>query len=346
MNEATMLTQVLPAAKFAVACASRLAASVQAAVLASAGDKLSKADTSPVTIGDFGAQAIVSLLLQHHTQHLDGFRFRLLAEEESSTFVAGGDALQSHVLQAINDTLAWAGHPAGPRATISVADVASLIDAGRVEDADAGTVGRENGYFILDPIDGTKGFLRQGQWAVGLAYLQAGSPVLSVIACPNLPYYDAANGAGAAGAGEGAAGVPALAPGQRGSLFTAIAGRGAFVEPLPDLLAAAAAGMPALPPSARALAAAPTDAEGCSAASAAAPVSAAAWCAGAQRIRVSDARAGPSTLYAESFERGHSDRSSTSVVAAAAGILREPLRCDSMVKYCMVARGQADLFMR
>jgi 3'-phosphoadenosine 5'-phosphosulfate (PAPS) 3'-phosphatase len=333
MNEATMLTQILPAAKFAVACASRLAASVQAAVLASAGDKLSKADTSPVTIGDFGAQAIVSLLLQHRTQHLDGFRFRLLAEEESSTFVSGGDALQSHVLQAVNDTLAWAGNPVGPRAKLSVADVASLIDAGRVEDAEAGAVGRENGYFILDPIDGTKGFLRQGQWAVGLAYLQAGSPVLSVIACPNLPYYDAAIGAAAAGAGEGAPRVPALAPGQRGSLFTAVAGRGAFVEPLPDLLAAAAAAdMPALPSGGGEQAAVPSDAAG--------------WCAGAQRIRVSDVGAGPSTLYAESFERGHSDRSSTSVVAAAAGILREPLRCDSMVKYCMVARGQADLFMR
>ncbi|MGE4196653.1 MAG: inositol monophosphatase family protein, partial [Phycisphaerales bacterium] len=39
----------------------------------------------------------------------------------------------------------------------------------------------------LDPIDGTKGFLRGQQYAVCLAYIVGDSPVVAVLGCPNLP---------------------------------------------------------------------------------------------------------------------------------------------------------------
>jgi 3'(2'), 5'-bisphosphate nucleotidase len=38
----------------------------------------------------------------------------------------------------------------------------------------------------LDPIDGTKGYLRGGQYAVALALIEGGRPVLGVLGCPNL----------------------------------------------------------------------------------------------------------------------------------------------------------------
>ena len=45
--------------------------------------------------------------------------------------------------------------------------------------------------WCLDPIDGTKGFLRGrvggGQYCVALALLEDGVPVLGVLGCPNLP---------------------------------------------------------------------------------------------------------------------------------------------------------------
>lgn len=41
--------------------------------------------------------------------------------------------------------------------------------------------------WALDPIDGTKGFLRGGQYAVCLALLEDGEPVLGVMGTPNLP---------------------------------------------------------------------------------------------------------------------------------------------------------------
>lgn len=40
-------------------------------------------------------------------------------------------------------------------------------------------------YWVLDPVDGTKGFLRREQFAVCLALVERGRPVLAVLACPN-----------------------------------------------------------------------------------------------------------------------------------------------------------------
>jgi len=62
--------------------------------------------------------------------------------------------------------------------------------------------------WTLDPIDGTKGFLRGGQYAVCLAFLVNSVVELSVIGCPNLP-------------------IDPLKPeGPRGCLFVAVRGQG------------------------------------------------------------------------------------------------------------------------
>lgn len=41
--------------------------------------------------------------------------------------------------------------------------------------------------WTLDPIDGTKGFLRGGQYAVGLALIVDSVVQFGVMGCPNLP---------------------------------------------------------------------------------------------------------------------------------------------------------------
>jgi 3'(2'), 5'-bisphosphate nucleotidase len=63
--------------------------------------------------------------------------------------------------------------------------------------------------WTLDPIDGTKGFLRGEQYAVCLALIIDAQVQLGVIGCPNLP-------------------VHASNPdGPRGCLFVAVRGQGA-----------------------------------------------------------------------------------------------------------------------
>jgi 3'(2'), 5'-bisphosphate nucleotidase len=69
-------------------------------------------------------------------------------------------------------------------------------------------------YWTLDPIDGTKGFLRNDQYAVALALIEDGDLKVGVLACPNLPV------------------DPSQPDGPRGLLFWGSRGGGSFVEPI------------------------------------------------------------------------------------------------------------------
>ncbi len=74
--------------------------------------------------------------------------------------------------------------------------------------------------WTLDPIDGTKGFLRGEQYAVCLALLVDARVELGVMGCPNLP-------------------VSAADPtGPRGCIFVAVRGQGAYQLPLDNPFAA------------------------------------------------------------------------------------------------------------
>jgi 3'(2'), 5'-bisphosphate nucleotidase len=72
------------------------------------------------------------------------------------------------------------------------------------------TGGASGRHWALDPIDGTKGFLRGGQYAVCLGLLKDGEVVLGVMGCPNLPV------------------DPKNPDGEKGALFVAVKGEGAF----------------------------------------------------------------------------------------------------------------------
>jgi 3'(2'), 5'-bisphosphate nucleotidase len=124
-----------------------------------------KADSSPVTVADLAAQALVSLALAEALP-ADG----LMGEEDSAPLVAT-PALADAVLDRVR----------ARRPTTSLADVRAALD----RCADAGGPGRR--WWTLDPIDGTKGFLRDEQYAVALALIEDGEVVLAAMACPNLP---------------------------------------------------------------------------------------------------------------------------------------------------------------
>ncbi|XP_047311796.1 SAL1 phosphatase isoform X2 [Impatiens glandulifera] len=165
----------LAAAKKAASLAARLCQKVQRELLRS--DVQSKSDKSPVTVADYGSQALVSFVLE---RELHPEAFSLVAEEDS------GDLLKEESLETlhritkhVNETLISDGsYGVSP---LSAEDVAVAIDKGKSE---GGPHGR---HWVLDPIDGTKGFLRGDQYAIALALLDEGKVVLGVLACPNLP---------------------------------------------------------------------------------------------------------------------------------------------------------------
>ncbi|GJM87839.1 hypothetical protein PR202_ga03833 [Eleusine coracana subsp. coracana] len=164
----------LAAAKKAVSLAARLCQRVQRDILQS--DIQSKVDRTPVTVADYGSQVLVSLVLK---MELPSQSFSMIAEEDSKDLRS--DAAQEileHITNLVNETIVSDG---SYDISLSKDDVLSAIDGGKSE---GGPSGR---HWILDPIDGTKGFIRGDQYAVALGLLDEGKVVLGVLGCPNLP---------------------------------------------------------------------------------------------------------------------------------------------------------------
>ena len=169
----------------AVRIASRVTRRLQAAL---GGVFLTKDDRSPVTVADYAAQALVSLVLPPEDA--------IVGEETSPDLVtAEGREVMARVADAVRSELPG----------VAANQVGEAID--RCSNA-GGATGR---FWVLDPIDGTKGFLRGDQYAIALGLMEDGEVVGGVLGCPNLP---SANG--------------------RGCLFAAARGRGAWELPLDE----------------------------------------------------------------------------------------------------------------
>lgn len=144
-----------------VEAASRLCASIRSSQ--SLGT-LHKWDASPVTIADFAAQAV---MCQHLHQAFP--QDSIVAEEEATE-------LRRSTSTALLDTVTDWVRSSLPEATPT--QVCDWIDLGR------GSVGKR--FWTLDPIDGTKGFLRGDQYAVALALIEDGVVQLGGLGCPAL----------------------------------------------------------------------------------------------------------------------------------------------------------------
>ncbi len=139
-----------------------------------AGDAVTKGDRSPVTLADLAAQVVVSVRLA------EVFAEDPLLAEEDSAALARSQEMSHQVLEQAQRHVP----------SLSVERAARALDRGG--HAGGGT-GR---YWVLDPIDGTKGFLRGDQYAVALALVADGSVVVGALGCPNLPDPASAIGAG------------------------------------------------------------------------------------------------------------------------------------------------------
>jgi HAL2 family 3'(2'),5'-bisphosphate nucleotidase len=315
LNSDEDVGRLMAAAKVAVRFACRVTTTVQA----SAFSRILKSDTSPVTVADFAAQAIISIVLQHELALPSDTPFRMMGEEDEATFRGAGPEVMARVAQLVEATIpkaaflpdAVSGHES---AAWSVEEVAAAVGIGGYPGARVADGSSCPPFWVLDPVDGTKGFLRRGQYAVGLAYVSCGSVSLAVIGCPNLPYPTLVDGhvpgsmaALQPGAVQAAAHADAAV--RIGTLCSALAGGGAFQEPLL--------------PTAEEAAVAPA------------------------RLHVSSAHpSSPSFHVAQSFERTESDAAASAHLCASLSIVASPLLLDSMVKYCLVARGEAAAYFR
>lgn len=184
-------TQELAVARAAVRAAARLCEDVQSGV---APDALAKKDKSPVTVADFGSQALVCRALA------DAFPGVAIVGEEDSRELREPDAAPL-LERVVGHVRAVAG-----LAEATTDEVCGWIDLGAAE-------GGRGTFWTLDPIDGTKGFLRGDHYAIALALVEQGKPTVAALGCPKLQV----------------GGAP-----RPGALLTAVAGQGTHVEPLFD----------------------------------------------------------------------------------------------------------------
>ncbi|KAI3629872.1 hypothetical protein MIR68_011307 [Amoeboaphelidium protococcarum] len=137
------------------------------------GSQMIKDDLSPVTVADFAAQAVVNYVLMGQ---LRNHQYAMISEESSEDLRqkqngSSSSKLSKAVLDLVNATL---------KESLGESDLYHLVDEGK------STALSSNEYFTLDPIDGTKGFIRGQQYAVCLALIRDGQVVLAAMACPNL----------------------------------------------------------------------------------------------------------------------------------------------------------------
>ena len=151
----------------------KLAAStvVQAAALCRAVQQealleaMEKGDRSPVTVADYGSQALICQQLAAAFP-----QDPIVAEEDSGALRRPSSKVQ--LAQVVRHVRRFLPDASSER-------VCAWIDAGR------GCVAQR--FWTLDPIDGTKGFMRREQYAIALALIEHGQVQVAALGCPALP---------------------------------------------------------------------------------------------------------------------------------------------------------------
>jgi len=159
-----MITLNSPETRFAMQAVEQASLLVKQVQAEMAAQTLTKGDRSPVTVADFASQALVGYLLGQTFPNDP-----LVAEEDAQE-------LRDPAQQAILDKVTGFVRRILPEA--SPETVCNWIDRGGSETGER--------FWTLDPIDGTKGFLRGEQYAVALALIIDGKVQLGVLGCPNL----------------------------------------------------------------------------------------------------------------------------------------------------------------
>jgi len=172
------------------------AAALTESVRDSMGEVLEKDDRTPVTVADFGSQALICRAL------LEAFpNDPVIGEEDSSALRNPDNAeVRDQVVQQVR----------AHQDNATPEGIYSWIDHGTARDY-------SDRFWTLDPIDGTKGFVRGDQYAIALALIVDGTPQVAALCCPYLP-----------------SSMDADDPETRGQAFLAVRGEGTLQRPLGD----------------------------------------------------------------------------------------------------------------
>lgn len=130
---------------------------------------------------DWSVQAIVSWVL---SEAFGSENVAIVAEEDVEVLSKPSSVgLLEAVVRTVNECLADAPRFGlkGPGTDLDAKSVLAAISRCNLAGA------RGSKFWVLDPVDGTLGFVRGDQYAIALALIEDGEPVLGVLGCPNYP---------------------------------------------------------------------------------------------------------------------------------------------------------------
>lgn len=126
-----------------------------------------KGKDDPVTIADYGTQAIICRALMMHFPH-----DAVISEEAGRQFVElVAPEQRAQIVELVSDILGE---------TVTEATMVSWLDHGKDRDA-ART-------WVIDPVDGTKGFIKNRHYAIGVGVLEDGQATGAVVGAPAYPH--------------------------------------------------------------------------------------------------------------------------------------------------------------
>ncbi|XP_068668572.1 3',5'-bisphosphate nucleotidase AHL [Aristolochia californica] len=290
-----------------VQMACSLCQTVQDRLLSKTHDQVkSKDDNSPVTVADWSVQATVSWVL---SEYFGPKNVAIIAEEDVQTLSKSDSVrLLESVVSTVNECLSEAPKYGllSPKKSLGAPEVLEAISKCNSK---GGPSGR---YWVLDPVDGTLGFVRGDQYAIALAMIEDGEVILGVLGCPNYPmkkewlnyhhrYYRMMSKLS----------PPSSESWDKGCVIYALRGaREAWMQRLVH------DGAELVRPNS------------------------------AREIRVSAVDDPALATFCEPVEKANSSHSFTAGVAHTVGLKKQPLRVYSMVKYAAIARGDAEIFMK
>nr|XP_043623881.1 PAP-specific phosphatase HAL2-like [Erigeron canadensis] len=266
-----------------------------------------KDDNSPVTIADWSVQATVSWIL---SQAFGAENVSIVAEEDvESLSKPNATTILSSVVKTVNASLSSASN-FGVEPPLRKLETTEVLEAISRCNSSGGPTGR---FWVLDPVDGTLGFVRGDQYAIALALVENGEVVLGVLGCPNYPmnkeWLNYQNGYRRI--------LSRLTKSNSESwdskgcvLYTKKGSKKAWMQPL---LSGDTSFV---------------------------------WPNSARPVKVSAIDNPVLATFCEPVEKANSSHSFTQGLAHSVGLRNQPLRVYSMVKYAAIARGDAEIFMK
>ncbi|XP_011029420.1 PREDICTED: PAP-specific phosphatase HAL2-like isoform X2 [Populus euphratica] len=232
----------------------------------------------------------------------------IVAEEDVQTLSKSDSVgLLTAVVNTVNECLAEAPKYGlqSPKEALGTSQILEAISRCN------STGGRTGRHWVLDPVDGTLGFVRGEQYAVALALIEEGKVLIGVLGCPNYPrkkewlnhHHQSYQS------------MPKISDTsdtwEKGCVLYAQRGSGeAWMQPLIHGNKKHT------------------------------------WSNSAQRVQVSAIDDPALATFCEPVEKANTNHSFSAGVAHSMGLKKQPLRVHSMVKYAAIAQGDAEIFMK